>query len=859
LLQYKESSDFSVKHYFYDFQFKFNRYVAISIHGYIIDNPILIEDSDDNDDEMPTLTVPVASEENQDCEESEESATDSEESATDFVPLPVAIPDLTQQSSSGTQLNDIGRLISSSTSVGEINVCMSKLENSEKYSLLFNHVKPCRTTLPSRFSNGCNRKFNIDWLRKYPWLRYSPTLDSVFCGPCSVLLSSERREDKGLLVNRPFSQWVKLSDTLNSHSKAAYHSDCLQAADILKATIENPNARIDVMQSTALKSKIEENKHILRQIVRAALFLGKQGLAFRGDVENVASAKNPGNFLALLKVFASNDPILQSHLDTPAARNATYISPQTQNEVINVIGLDVIRDSIIHEIKAAQFFSVMADEVSSHNIEHLALCIRYVDANCDIQEKFMEFVKLPRVRARDIATAIVTAIENFDLSLANLRGQGYDGASNMSGHTSGVQKLIRDKQPKAFYTHCAGHSLNLVIVKSCSVPAVRNCIAQIKSMTYWLKVSPKREGFFKQIVMKGRQDGVSSSRNPILNVCVTRWVENIDGWERFSQCHPFLIQLFEAIVYGNIAEEFEEYREGWTAEDKKDALAYLKTVESFEFVYTLIVLQRSLMYFKEASVKLQGKQQDVVSGFLLIEQCCSDMKKLRAKVGDYSARIYSHSVTLAEKSGISVSLPRITTRQRDRSNQPFSSPEEYFKLSVTIPFLDHLISEIAGRFNEHTKKASLIQHLLPFKMRPSSSVEDIQEAVSLYHNDLPNSSIVDEEYQRWKGKWMTVSIEKRPQSLAEAMKQCCPQSLPNIFTLLKLFATLPLSSCSCERSASSLRRLNNYLRCTQTEERLSTLALIHANYDHPFDIDTICRIFLNKHIRRLEHASVLFD
>ena len=99
------------------------------------------------------------------------------------------------------------------------------------------------------------------------------------------------------------------------------------------------------------------------------------GLAFRGDVENVASTKNPGNFLALLKVFASNDPILQSHLDTPAARNVTYISPHTPNEVVNVIGLDVIRDSIIHEIKAAQFFSVMADEVSSHNIEHLALCI----------------------------------------------------------------------------------------------------------------------------------------------------------------------------------------------------------------------------------------------------------------------------------------------------------------------------------------------------------------------------------------------------------------------------------------------------------------------------------------------------
>jgi len=35
-----------------------------------------------------------------------------------------------------------------------------------------------------------------------------------------------------------------------------------------------------------------------------------------------------------------------------------------------------------------------------------------------------------------------------------------------------------------------------------------------------------------------------------------------------------LIQLLEGIVYGNIGEEFAGYREGWTGEDKKNALAY---------------------------------------------------------------------------------------------------------------------------------------------------------------------------------------------------------------------------------------------------------------------------------------------
>ena len=48
---------------------------------------------------------------------------------------------------------------------------------------------------------------------------------------------------------------------------------------------------------------------------------------------------------------------------------------------------------------------------------------------------------------------------------------------------------------------------------------------------------------------------------------------------------------------------------------------------------------------------------------------------------------------------------------------------------------------------------------------------------------------------------------------------------PNIFTPLKMFGTIPLSCCSCERYASTLRRLSTFLLCTQREQ-LSALALI---------------------------------
>ena len=113
----------------------------------------------------------------------------------------------------------------------------------------------------------------------------------------------------------------------------------------------------------------------------------------------------------------------------------------------------------------------------------------------------------------------------------------------MSGEKSGVQRLIRNKQPKAIYTHCTGHSLNLAIVSSCSIPEISNCIECVKSITLWIKSSPKRESLLKAIYQRGVQSGTTQSRAPILNVCITRWVENIDEWERFSLSFPFLIEM----------------------------------------------------------------------------------------------------------------------------------------------------------------------------------------------------------------------------------------------------------------------------------------------------------------------------
>ena len=329
----------------------------------------------------------------------------------------------------------------------------------------------------------------------------------------------------------------------------------------------------------------------------------------------------------------------------------------------------------------------------------------------------------------------------------------------MSGEKSGVQKRIREKQPKALYTHCAGHSLNLVMVSSCFVLSVRNAIDHV------IKASAKREGLLKAIYQTGIQS--ASSRTPLLNVCITRWVENIDGLQQFSLSHPFLVGMCEVIVYGD--SEYEMYNEVWSVEDKRNAQAHLNALESFEFVYTLVTLQRSLLYLKEAVVKLQGQSQDIACGVALIEQCSKEIQSLRDNVDDYAHRIFEHSCRLAERSQIAVSMPRVSGRLQHRPNPPSNSVEEYFKLSVTIPFLDHMLSDLTSRFAAHVKQSASIQRLLPTNIKPDSSVDDIKEAVTFYEEDLPNADLVDEEFHVWKSRWLSIPKQDRPWTLSESM------------------------------------------------------------------------------------------
>ena len=139
-----------------------------------------------------------------------------------------------------------------------------------------------------------------------------------------------------------------------------------------------------------------------------------------------------------------------------------------------------------------------------------------------------------------------------------------------------------------------------------------------------------------------------------------------------------------------------------------------------------------------------------------------DQRALRANVDKYAERIFQHSCRLAEHSGMTVAMPRVTQVQRHRSNPQSYSVELYFKQTVVIPFLDHLINYLSSRFDKHAKQVASLQGLLPTKIPPASSVQDIEQAIAFYSNDSPNTAIVDEEFHVWKARWLSVSPKDIP-------------------------------------------------------------------------------------------------
>ena len=88
---------------------------------------------------------------------------------------------------------------------------------------------------------------------------------------------------------------------------------------------------------------------------------------------------------------------------------------------------------------------------------------------------------------------IYNVLTRHNLQVENMRGQGYDGASNMRGAWNGLQALFLKDCLYAYYLHCFVHQLQLALVTaSKDVPKVWKFFSKLSSIVNLIRVSPKR-------------------------------------------------------------------------------------------------------------------------------------------------------------------------------------------------------------------------------------------------------------------------------------------------------------------------------------------------------------------------------
>ena len=271
--------------------------------------------------------------------------------------------------------------------------------------------------------------------------------------------------------------------------------------------------KVAVMFSRARREEIErhnevrQNRGMLRTLSEAVLYLSRQELPFRGHDESSYSL-NRGNYRELLESFAKFGTAFERRLHGKVAESErgnagvfTGVSGDMQNDLVECID-SVVHDQIGEEVQQCTFLSVQVDETTDVSTkEQLSVIIR-LDKKDGVVERVLKCYNVSLERTAPAIGSIVkdVFIHYGDSTLDKLIMQTYDGASVMSRHISGVQTLVREDYPFAYFFHCTAHRLNLVLCQSASsIPLARVFFANVAAFSTFAGNSHRRKDLFLSI------------------------------------------------------------------------------------------------------------------------------------------------------------------------------------------------------------------------------------------------------------------------------------------------------------------------------------------------------------------------
>ena len=150
-----------------------------------------------------------------------------------------------------------------------------------------------------------------------------------------------------------------------------------------------------------------------------------------------------------------NEEIDKAALEN-APENHQMTSPDIQKEIANAVVVETI-NVIIKDIRDSLFAIIVDESCDMSTKEQLAISLCYVDKLGHVNECFLGNTHVNNTVVMTLKSAIEEVFNKHSLSISILRGQGYDGASNMRDELNGIKTLILKDNPSAYYVHCFAH------------------------------------------------------------------------------------------------------------------------------------------------------------------------------------------------------------------------------------------------------------------------------------------------------------------------------------------------------------------------------------------------------------------
>lgn len=344
------------------------------------------------------------------------------------------------------------------------------------------------------------------WKKKFNWINYDESKQAIFCEVCceahskKLPLPTNRQSmiSKQAFVEDGFRTFKNAPGAFAPHENGEFHRAAL--ASILNSKKTTVLEKL----SDAKKKEMMMNRIALQKIFTSVLHLAQQGQALRGHEDK------DSNLESLLVLRSQEIPELKTWLQRD---NFKWMHNTIINEILNLMAED-IRNRILSRIKKSKNFAILLDETSDiSKLEQVSICTRIVDDNLEVSEYFMEFCTTKNTKAESLLDIVTDFFKRKGLDIHDLRGQCYDGASNVSGCLTGLQTRVIHIERRALFVHCSAHRVSLCVQDALEdIPLVKNAIGIIQELINFVRDSPKRVAEFKEIQPEKSSNLVSLCR-----------------------------------------------------------------------------------------------------------------------------------------------------------------------------------------------------------------------------------------------------------------------------------------------------------------------------------------------------------